>query len=59
MRIAFLTANQAWAVIFGDGQVVDIDGRHLWSSCHDLVRALEAKGLGVDRRHNLFVIEGA
>ena len=51
MRVVFLRANQAYAVIFGEfvatAQLLDIDGTYLWNNHGHLLDALFDKGLTV------------
>ena len=52
MRVVFLPANQAYAVIFGEvvatAQLIDIDGTYLWNNHGHLLDALTEKGLTVN-----------
>ncbi len=49
MRIKYLPANQRWVVVFGDGQLLDLDGQRLFETHDDLVVALRYAGLQVGR----------
>jgi hypothetical protein len=46
MNVAYLPANQAWAIVFGDA-LIAIDGQRLWTDHDALLWALAVKGLGV------------
>ena len=48
MRILFLTANQAWVVVLGDG-IIDLDGERFFSDLADLKWVLRLKGLTIRR----------
>lgn len=49
MRVEYLPVNQAWAVVWGDGQLLDVDGQRLWDSRDDLLVALRYAGLKCGR----------
>ena len=49
MRIAFLTVNNCWVILFGDS-IIDLDGRRFFNDLADLKADLRIKGLKVIRR---------
>ncbi len=49
MRIEYLPVNQRWVVVFGDGQLLDLDGQRLFETRDDLIVALRYAGLQVGR----------
>jgi len=49
MTIAYLPVNAAWVTLFGDS-IISIDDRTFYPNRKDLIRALNLKGLKVDRK---------
>jgi hypothetical protein len=52
MTAAYLVANAAWVVLFGD-QIIDLDGRRFFDSRPELCDALARKGLRLNRNNTI------